>query len=37
MLNFLYLQTAEGDAMKWSEKQQIEYTANTPPGAKKGD
>ncbi|KAM8767817.1 valine--tRNA ligase, mitochondrial [Acanthopagrus schlegelii] len=27
--------TAEGDAMKWSEKQKIEYTANTPPGAKK--
>ena len=37
MLNFFYLQTAEGDAMKWSEKQKIEYTANTPPGAKKGD
>lgn len=37
MLNFFFLQTAEEDAVKWSEKQKIEYTANTPPGAKKGD
>uniref|UniRef100_A0A671VIJ0 Valine--tRNA ligase, mitochondrial n=1 Tax=Sparus aurata TaxID=8175 RepID=A0A671VIJ0_SPAAU len=35
MLNFFFLQTAEEDAVKWSEKQKIEYTANTPPGAKK--
>ncbi|XP_035771876.1 LOW QUALITY PROTEIN: valine--tRNA ligase, mitochondrial-like, partial [Neolamprologus brichardi] len=27
--------SAEGEAVKWSEKQKIAYTAPTPPGAKK--
>ncbi|XP_067467813.1 valine--tRNA ligase, mitochondrial [Thunnus thynnus] len=27
--------TAEDDGVKWSEKQRIEYTAQTPPGTKK--
>lgn len=30
-------QTAEEDGVKWSEKQRIVYTAQTPPGTKKGD
>lgn len=30
-------QTAEEDGVKWSEKQRIDYTAQTAPGMKKGD
>lgn len=33
----LCFQTAEEDAIKWSEKERILYTADTPPGAKKGE
>lgn len=34
---YFYFQPTEDNAVKWSEKQKIEYTAQTPVGTKKGD